>query len=498
MSSPLNDCKVKCTYKLRIFFVFLILCLPSLSFGDMVSAHKYLGKKKYSAAEKTLLSSAKLGNAEAQFKLGVLYGQGKLGEKNNSDSIAWLSLAAEQDYPDAMVLAMQVMNSLEHSQKILALSRFDELEARFGKKELETVLFPTYQVANKQQSVIASNAKVVKKGKISYDALGVYLQNQSPLIQAVNRGTSKQFSENVRAALANQQDPPSGRVIVTYDIDINGKARDIEVIFSYPSGFFDRVSRNQLLTSVYSPALTSTGQPVRQNGMVQQFIFGLYDAYKLDVQYPNNYQKFRTYRRQSKDGDLMATYAYSAMLRAYKSILKDKDKHNFLEPLQTAAESGLYAAQYDLAMHHLYMNYEDREKGMYWLKKAASAGHAAAQYHLAKILINPADLDFSFDRDKAKVWFKLAALKSHVLAVENYASLVVEDGHSDEVKALLEIFNGIKKSDNRSAKSYALNAKAELLEGSKRKAKKYFKKAIAVAKSYKADTAEWEAALQSI
>ncbi len=60
------------------------------------------GKEDYKAAEKWWLQSARAGNPEAQFQLGLLYNSGFLGGANNSAAREWWEKSAAKGHGDAM------------------------------------------------------------------------------------------------------------------------------------------------------------------------------------------------------------------------------------------------------------------------------------------------------------------------------------------------------------------------------------------------------------
>src|ERR1700692_2745247 len=91
----------------------LALCVPALPWplvgqaaqtpaqARLAAAQRAFELGDYPTALKELLPLAKLGNADAQYSLGVMYGNGQGVPRNEKEAARWYRLAAEQGDADA-------------------------------------------------------------------------------------------------------------------------------------------------------------------------------------------------------------------------------------------------------------------------------------------------------------------------------------------------------------------------------------------------------------
>lgn len=84
---------------MKRFIVALLLCCTALPvFAGMKEADEAMKKEDYPAALKKFTALANKGDAEAQFKLGAMYGAGTGVEADDAKAFVWYRKAAEQNH----------------------------------------------------------------------------------------------------------------------------------------------------------------------------------------------------------------------------------------------------------------------------------------------------------------------------------------------------------------------------------------------------------------
>jgi TPR repeat protein len=79
----------------------VLLCIVPLLQGDTAAGLRAFQNKDYAAARREWTEAANLGQAVAQYNLGMLYSKGLGVTKNPEEAYRWLRLAAEQGQVDA-------------------------------------------------------------------------------------------------------------------------------------------------------------------------------------------------------------------------------------------------------------------------------------------------------------------------------------------------------------------------------------------------------------
>ena len=109
------------------------LLAGALSFNsfavNVLKANTEFKKGNYAVALPLYEEGAKLGNAHAQYQLGVLYSKGLGVEPNVVSSMIYLSMAAEQKYHNAQSIIKNMRSSLDE-QDLLLLNKAIEEEKK--------------------------------------------------------------------------------------------------------------------------------------------------------------------------------------------------------------------------------------------------------------------------------------------------------------------------------------------------------------------------------
>lgn len=463
----------------------LALTVSFSSQANLFKANNAIQNENYEVAISELNKSVRIGNAEAQFLLGVLHYQGKAGEIDKLNAVAWFFMAAEYNYPNALEYAKLAYSELSEDDKTKARALAAQYKNDYGINTLQQSLLPDVFDEPINEQRIQKSAKILKRGSLQYVRGSASARNQSAINALIRNGGSVR---NLEKMLVNDD---TGIVIMQYDAAIDGTARDVEVLFSWPRGRFSPQSIKSMKNSVINPAKNSDGKTA-QYGLIGQTRFGFRDSTNFKSDYPHQYNRFKKLKKQADD-NLLAKYNYAGFLRAYGKYLPEKDYVAFDTVLLELAESGYPQAQYDYAQYQIYNNHE-LDLGLEWLIKAAKNGFLPAEYRLGDILLNSPSVYLKQDINKAKRWLKSAAVRGHINAQLKYMGIILEESDISEVEInqSLTWLDNIISEDQDTITTYYLLAKAYQLSGNKEQAIENISIAIDKANALKWDTDTWK------
>lgn len=457
----------------------------TFSHAGIVEATQAVEKKDFKTAQIEFESAADIGNAEAQFNLGVMHFQGQLGQVDKIKSMAWFFLASEYQYPNARRFAEEIYGSLEKSEQAKAITYTEQKIAEIGAQALTKRLYPVITQSKAEKQVITQSAKMLVQGELYYDPGSFARANNNSAIQRLNRNPS--LINNLSKVLVNDD---SGMVQIQYDVAVDGRVREPEVVFSWPKARFNSASIESLLNSTFKPAF-SAQKPVTQYGLVQNFYFGVNGVVSLRESYPNLYKAFKKLQNAA-DENVSSKYLYACFLRGYKRLLSESEYESFEPILLELAEQGVNVAQFDYAQYQIYEK-NDLEAGLPWLIKAAKHGYADAEYKLGDLAMQPTSAYLKQDYQKAEYWLSKAAKQSHRLAQHKWVELKVLKKNVNKTFATqaLTWFSELD-DDARTPKTYYLMAQMHLTLDDQSKAKKYLSQAVQIGQDYHWNVADWK------
>ncbi|MGJ8693731.1 MAG: hypothetical protein ACSHW0_14785 [Thalassotalea sp.] len=479
--------------KFKCRLIALAISLNFSAHANLFKANAAIVDENYQVAATELNASATIGNAEAQFLLGVLNYQGNIGEINKIEAVAWFFMAAEYQYPNAIEYAKQAYSELDEEQQAQARLLAAKLKKQYGLAQLEADLLPTVHEEPVESQKLKKPAKMLVRGDLHYVRGTAHARNQSAINAMIRNGSSP---SNLSKMLVNDD---TGRVIVQYDVGQDGRSRDPEVLFSWPMGRFNKVSIESVLTSKFKPAINTEGKQ-EQYGLIAYSGFGFRDSGTLKSDYPHQYKRFKKLRNQADD-NAKAKYLYACFLRAYGNFLPETDVESFEMVLLNAAEDGFPQAQYDYALQQIFIN-DDIDTGLPWLIKAAKNGFAPAEYRLGDLLYQSPSAYLEQDHSKAEKWLSLAAEQGHPRAQQKLAELWLANASgqnpsnntlSDEtLSKVITWLNEINETEASDADTQFLLAKAYQIKGDKTQAEKFIDEAIDQAENLKWDISAWQ------
>jgi TPR repeat protein len=403
----------------KLATLLISLCCLSVN-ANMFEANKALNEKDYTTALSELTKSAQIGNAEAQFKLGVMLYQGQAGKVDVNQAIAWLFLASEYEFPNAIQLASKTFQELSSEEQNNASKVADSLMAKFSKKQLELNIYPKIEDRPLKAQKFSKPAKISKR--VEPRMTGLAARTQMKNISRYSTAVRDQRTNGgaIANAVNNRSVFPAGLATARYDIGPDGKTNDVEIIFSWPRGVLDNIMIDYVERTEFTPAYRDE-QAVSVYGRIHGLNTWSTTAGNLRDGYPAAYKRFRSVKRSAKD-NINDKYTYACYLRGYKKMLSKSEYEPFAPLLLEAAEAGHTLAQYDYALHQMFQKRKLKE-GLPWLIKAAKTGLVEAEYTLGDIFYQSPFPLIKQDSGKAKLWLEKAAKQGHEKAQEKLNKL---------------------------------------------------------------------------
>lgn len=462
----------------------------SVSSANMFKAHEAIADKDYQTATIELTKSAQIGQAEAQFNLGVIHLQGLAGKVDHKQAMAWFYLASEYKYPQAIELSAKIFQNLSKSEQQQALDIADDLATKYSKKTVSEQYYPQVDSRRIAAQKNDKRAKILKRGQMNYSSDSKARAHNQSVVNAAVRNYNSGDRSGIASLNKKMIKSNSGRVEVIFDARADGRVQDTEVIFSWPKGRFE----NTFVAAIDNSKLKAAerdGQPVEQYGMFKHVNIYYNGASNLKKDYPHLYKALLSLQR-SANKSAANKYKYACFLRAYNDLFDDQQLEAFQPVLLDAAEQGFALAQYDYGMYLIYRN-DEVDAGLAWIVKAAKYGLLEAEYRLGDMLYQSPSPYLQQDISKAKYWLKKAANNSHSKAQQKLIEIHFANDSIDEdfARKAISWLEEIEDQNLASPQTYYLLAKAYYTTGNKYEALEYLDEAISVATDLKWKTDDW-------
>lgn len=361
---------------------------------EEAAAHYTSGN--FEPAFKGFSELATLGNARAQFNLGVMYARGEFIKKDIAESYAWLKLAAlsEEESELSLKTLKIIAGKLDNSAKRQAEQRFNSLAKKYSPKVIKDQLFPT---------LLSEDVALEKSGFTPAEAI---------------RKKPPKYPEN------ELRDGNIGWVDFYYSVAPDGTVRNVQLI-NAESKNFEKAAIKALRSYVYQPA-TMNGQAVAQHGMKLRFTFAIEGKRTFEKQLT---KAVTASRERALHGGGLDKYrhAYSLSLIESASIGLKGNEHLF-EPsivwYSKAAQDGNPYAKFEIGRRLGYGHQCEVEgnKSHFWVESAVKDELADAQFLLGTQTYQ----GIHCDKDEAKglALIKTAADKGFLPAVLEYSWLL--------------------------------------------------------------------------
>lgn len=400
----------------------------------MEKGSKAYDEKDYVTARKWLAKAAEQGDAEAQYKLGILYNRGHGVETNKEEALLWYQKAAEQglaiaqcklgdmylyglgdmascNYAEALKwyekaaaqgdilaqnsLGIMYLKGIGVTQDYAEAAKWYHKSAEQGDGVAQCALGVMYANGD---GVARDYGEAVKWLLKSADQNNVAAQSTLAAMYDVGEGVAQNFEESAKwyRKAAEQGDTYSQYYLATYYF--NGKGvpqNDTEAV-----KWYERAAEQG-----FPPAQCYLGYMYSRGRGVQQ-------DYKRAVE---------LYLSAANEGDHIAQYNVANMYADGKGVAQ-----NFSLAVQwyrKSASRGFSAAQYSLGV--MYANGQgvtrDNAEAAKWFRKAADQGVVEAQRMIGTMYAKGEGVNK--DSNEARKWLGLAAAQGDKAAQEELAKL---------------------------------------------------------------------------
>lgn len=463
------------------------LLAAALSFNsfavNVLKANTEFKKGNYAVALPLYEEGAKLGNAHAQYQLGVLYSKGLGVEPNVVSSMIYLSMAAEQEYHNAQSIIKNMRSSLDE-QDLLLLNKAIEEEKKAHQITQQQFL-PELRQSTMNMKVTFDGKKALEQ-KVYFEEL-VEFQNFVDELQ--NSGGFDDLDDGESLDVAIVVNNP-GFLVVENDVASDGSVRYIRDI--------QKSGNTRRFLDAYK--LFPLGQPEVVDKPTE-FVHRAYMAAAIDDQFylndnlPQLYKETRRILRAAKNKPSLETlYQYAMAMVIFPWMQSDEGEAEML--LKNLAEKGHPGAMYEYGLQ-LYIQQKEISEAVRWITNASKYGLSRAEYRLGKLLqMSPWVVS---DEKKALFWFESAAEKSDEAASLHVAKIKLTAND----KSLMDVSGAIKHLEDI-ANSQSLNPEYQYLlsisyrlrpERDFKKSVELLEKAISMGMRTNWDTSEWQALL---
>ena len=469
----------------KCFAVVLVALVSHSSHGvNVLKANTEFKKGNHTQALSLYEEGAKLGNAHAQYQLGVMYSKGLGAEPSVVSSMIYFSLAAEKGYHNAQFIVEKMKSSLDEAELSLIMRAIEEEKAVHTSFQKE--FLPEIKQHTISQKVTFSGESSLEQ-RVYFEELSEF-QNFDNEVQSFDSGFDDLDGGEVLDVAIVVNNP--GFLVVENDVASDGSVRYVRVI--QKSGNTKRFLDAYKLFPLKQPEL---GQ--KPTEFIHRAFMGaaIDDQFYLNDNLPRLYKETRRVLREAKNNPTLASlYQFAIAMVIFPWMeSEDNEAENLLKDL---AEKGHPGAMYEYGLQ-LYMQQRDIPKGIEWITQASKYGLSRAEYRLGKLLLTSPWI--IHDEKKALFWFESAAEKGDEAASLHVAKikLTANDKSLVDVAGAIEHLNAISSSQNLNPEyHYLLSISYRLrTERDFKKSVELLEKAISMGMRSNWDTSEWQALL---
>ncbi|MGY0314109.1 tetratricopeptide repeat protein (plasmid) [Alteromonas macleodii] len=451
---------------------------------DVLKANTEFKRQNYTAALPLYEEGAKLGNAHAQYQLGVMYLKGLGIEPSTVSSMIYLSLAAEQRYYNAQSIIEQMRSSLDEQE----LSLLDNAikEQRVVHQNYQHQFLPELNQNNIDKKVAFDGENALTQ-KVYFEEL-VEFQNFDDDFQNSGSGLDD-LDDDVSLDTAIVVSNP-GFLVVENDVACDGSVRFVREI--------QKSGNTRRFLDAYK--LFPLGQP-KLGGESTEFVHRAYlgaavnDQFYLNDNLPQLYKETRrVLRAAKKEPTLESLYEYAMAMIIFPWM--ESEGNGAEKLLKQLAEKGHPGAMYEYGLQ-LYIKQKDIAEAIKWIAQASKYGLSRAEYRLGKLLLSsPWVIN---DEKKALFWFESAAQKGDEAAALHVAKIKLTTKNKTliDVTGAIQYLDAISSSQNLNPEyqyllsiSYRLRPQRDF-----KKSVELLEKAISMGMRTNWDTSEWQALL---
>lgn len=400
----------------RTAMVLFALALPICANADIGAAMDAYKNKEFDKAFEQFQQLAQLGNAQAQYALGVMYVRGEGTSPNNLLAYGWLKLAADNGQAKAKALVPKLRADMIDE----SIGAAERLVSRFAASALNERLMPKILQNCEYQGMTRPKAKKMV----------------APIYP---RGAQKAGVE--------------GSVLVELTVAADGTVRDTRVVRAFPIDVFEpevlRVTPKWLFEA-----------PMR-DGTPTMVVVTYWFVFTMDKKAISIADKrwFTDIKQKAEAGEPAAQYVYAMILSGDPEF--QEPWGNVLPWIERSAQAGFASAQYQLGESLLTGRgcEPDSDKAIQWITIAAQQDQPEAEVSLARLLLKAGP---SYDAQKALFWLNRAAEQGGVRANKYLAALLAsstEERIRDPVRAL-DLIAKVDRGDAKEPTTIEIRAAA--------------------------------------
>ena len=360
---------------LAFLFCSVLSAAAPITLDDTVAAWE---RGEHAAARQSFARLARNGFVEAQFNYGAMLFNGEGGDTDQESAVRWVALAAASGFEPAM----ETLETLRPQQSAVELS---QAVSQYSRNELFARFRPHLDDADAGDT-----------------GTPLVFENRSCASPDVARRVAPTYPR--QAAVSGI----SGTVTLGAWLHPDGQLQHAHILESYPSELFDQAAMdafNRWRFEPFDPEAEQTPLYFRQ-----RIDFNMMD--RRGSEEVSRGALFENYRQLQADAEhsLQARFAAAWMSRNLPLPDRVADEE-FLSLAMATAELGD-----PLAMRSLADFGSDRDLSFFWVKQAALAGDARAQFRMSQFSRIDPEQRAAFARASAQQGFAsavLAELRDH-------------------------------------------------------------------------------------
>lgn len=357
---------------IAVLFAFVVTCTIFPSQANLAKAYHVFQQKEYDQAFILFERSAHLGVIDAQLKLAGMYSEGIGVKADTVMTYVYLALAVDHGKSDLTPIVEKIFNSFSTEQQQKATTVWKQYQLKYGLAEFRTNAEPSFR----QKVIKFRPAKQIGRASI------------------------------VRGSQFDVRKTTLGSTMIDYDVDVDGKPKDIEVGFNY---FTDPQMINRILAETAGKKFRPANITGNKSKKIKSFTYTDVWAQRrisekgIQSRQPKFYKMVKKLRILAAQGDAHAQYQMAMVIQLFPSL--SENGVVFIDYLNKAAQAGVSTAQVEYAKLLLQGKKVKRDNtlAIAYLLSAAQAADANGQYKLARQLL----IGHVVQRDEHKAFFWL-------------------------------------------------------------------------------------------
>lgn len=389
--------------------------------------------EEYQNAAKWLIPWAEQGKAEAQYRMGILYEEGKAVKQNTAQALKWYRAAAKQGHVGAKRRLQSLEKTIANTSgnESVALNWYQELasegdvnaqynlgfmyETGWGVPIDEIEAARWYEPAAENKNVQAQ----LRLGMLYLDGAGVAqsnIQGEKWISTAAKKGNH--LAATIKDKLLNSNPE--------LQIDVKQVVHEVRSV----SAKNEKKAESIIMEAVQTAQAKLEAEKARKEALLAK-LKNIQSATNQQVVSddnallgPHGEKTFRWYKNKAEKGVASAQFHVAKMYEAGTDVAMNMSEA--VRWYTSAADAGYSDAQYYLGM--LYEKgiavHQDSDKAIALLQAAAKQGHKQAK----EILTKTADGKFLDDKESVAIWWLTQAARRGVASAQYSLGYMYEHG----------------------------------------------------------------------